>query len=75
MEGTTPTLYSNIYDLKRLKVHLFYFHNFQREVVLDVTATDIAQALSVSKQAILQSLTKAGEVWEDLSWLSELAEQ
>lgn len=27
-----PTLYSNIYDLKAGKVHVYYFHNFEEEV-------------------------------------------
>lgn len=35
-EGGYPTLYSNIYDLTAKKVHLYYFHNYQEEVVLDL---------------------------------------
>ena len=35
-KGTTPTLYSNLYDLKKGMVHLFYFHNFEEEIVLDL---------------------------------------
>jgi len=30
------TLYSNIYDLKRKRVYLYYFHNFENEVVIDL---------------------------------------
>jgi hypothetical protein len=35
-EGGAATLYSNIYDLKARKVHVYYFHNFQEEVVIDL---------------------------------------
>ena len=35
-EGGSETLYSNIYDLKARKVHVYYFHNFQEEVVIDL---------------------------------------
>lgn len=35
-EGNFPTLYSNIYDLKAKRVHVYYFHNFQEEVVIDL---------------------------------------
>jgi len=34
--GEFPTLYSNVYDLKKGQVHLFYYHNYQEEVVLDL---------------------------------------
>jgi hypothetical protein len=45
-EGDYPTLYSNIYDLKRGKIYLYLFHNFEQPVVLDVQ----------------QELTKGGRV-------------
>jgi hypothetical protein len=35
-EGGYPTLYSNIYDLTAKKVYVYYFHNFQEEVVIDL---------------------------------------
>jgi hypothetical protein len=35
-EGANPTLYSNVYDLKRRIVYLYHFHNFQNEVVIDL---------------------------------------
>lgn len=35
-EGAFPTLYSNIYDLDAKQVYLYYFHNFQDEVVIDL---------------------------------------
>ena len=38
-EEKAVTLYSNIYDLKARRVHVYYFHNFQDEVVIDLEAT------------------------------------
>lgn len=35
-EGFSPTLYSNIYDLKRRIVYLYHFHNFENVVILDL---------------------------------------
>jgi hypothetical protein len=35
-EGNVWTLYSNVYDLKAGKIHLYHFHDFDHEVVLDV---------------------------------------
>ena len=35
-EQETPTLYSNIYDLRRRKVYLYHFHNFENVVVFDL---------------------------------------
>ena len=37
-EEPYPTLYSNVYDLKRRIVYLYHFHNFQNEVVIDLKA-------------------------------------
>ncbi len=37
-EGPSPTLYSNVYDLKRKIVCLYHFHNFQNKVVIDLKA-------------------------------------
>jgi hypothetical protein len=34
--GSATTVYSAIYDLIHGKVHLYYFHNFVQEVVLDL---------------------------------------
>ena len=30
------TLYSNIYDLSRKQIYLYYFHNFENEIVIDL---------------------------------------
>jgi len=37
-EEKSLTLYSNIYDLKARRVHVYHFHNFQDEVVIDLEA-------------------------------------
>jgi hypothetical protein len=35
-EGDFPTLYSNVYDLNARRVHVYHFHNYQEEVVIDL---------------------------------------
>jgi len=35
-ESRSTTIYSNIYDLKNLKLYLYFFHNFIEEIVLDI---------------------------------------
>jgi len=35
-KGEYPTLYSNLYDLKNRHLKLFYYHNFEEEVVIDL---------------------------------------
>ncbi len=35
-EGSAPTQYSNVFDLKRGLVYLYHFHNFEEVVVFDV---------------------------------------
>jgi hypothetical protein len=34
--GDYPTQYSNIYDLNARRIYVYYFHNFQEEVVIDL---------------------------------------
>jgi penicillin V acylase-like amidase (Ntn superfamily) len=36
-EGQFPTVYSNVYDLKKRIVYLYHFHNFQNVVKIDLT--------------------------------------
>jgi hypothetical protein len=36
-EGQYPTVYSNVYDVKRRVVYLYHFHNFLNEVKIDLT--------------------------------------
>jgi len=35
-DHVSPTLYSNICDLKKKRIHLYFFHNFEEEVVFDL---------------------------------------
>jgi len=35
-EHISPTLYSNICDLKKKRIYLYFFHNFEEEVVFDL---------------------------------------
>jgi len=35
-EGLTPTLFSNVYDLRNGKIHLYHFHNFNEVVQLEL---------------------------------------
>jgi len=37
LEGWTPTIYSAVYDLVRGRIELYYFHNFEEAVSLDLT--------------------------------------
>jgi hypothetical protein len=37
-EGANPTLYSNIYDLKRRVMYLYHFHNYENVVEIDLAA-------------------------------------
>jgi len=37
-EGEYPTVYSQVYELKTGIIHLYQFHDFQHEVVLNVAA-------------------------------------
>ncbi len=46
-EGANPTLYSNIYDLKRRVMYLYHFHNFENVVTID-----LAEELKKGKRAL-----------------------
>ncbi len=35
-ESRSTTIYSNIYDLRNLKLYLYFFHNYIEEIVLDI---------------------------------------
>lgn len=32
----SPTLYSNVYDLTNNRIHLYYFHDYETEVIIDI---------------------------------------
>ncbi len=38
VEGDCPTLYSNVYDLTNRRVYLYYYHDYENVVVLDLEA-------------------------------------
>ncbi len=35
-EGKYPTQYSNIYDLKNIKIYLFHYHNYEEFIIIDL---------------------------------------
>ena len=35
-EGSSPTLYSNVYDLRARKMYLYYFHDYDHVVTIDL---------------------------------------
>ena len=41
---------------------------------IGLTATEVGRALGVSKQSILKAIAKVEEVWQDVTWLSELTQ-
>jgi hypothetical protein len=51
-EGESPTVYSYICDQKRLRIHIYYYHDFDREIVLDLPG-ELAQGKRVQKLADL----------------------
>jgi penicillin V acylase-like amidase (Ntn superfamily) len=62
-EADSPTLYSNIYDLKRRVVYLYHFHNFENVVVLD-----LAEELKKGKRELdLPALFPATVAAEDFA--------
>lgn len=36
--GSATTVYSTIYDLKKGKIYLYYFHNFTEEIIFDINS-------------------------------------
>lgn len=51
-EGDYPTVYSQIYELSTGKIHLYQYHDFQHEVVLDL-ADELAKGPHVIRIASL----------------------
>ncbi len=45
-EGGAPTQYSNVFDLRRGRIHLYHFHNFEEVVVFDL-AEELAKGARV----------------------------
>jgi len=45
-EGNDPTQYSNIYELQKCLVHLFYYHNYQEYLSIDLIKESMKGAAS-----------------------------
>ena len=62
VEGPSQTLYSNVYDLKNKLVYLYYFHNYDDVVVLDL-AEELAQGYHAYDLPSLFPPNQAAEDW------------
>jgi hypothetical protein len=58
----SPTLYSNVYDLKNKLVYLYYFHDYDDVVVLDL-AEELAQGYHAYDLSSLFAPNQAAEDW------------
>jgi hypothetical protein len=61
-DGPTHTLYSNVYDLKNKIVYLYYFHNYDDVVVLDLE-DELAQGYHAYDLPSLFPSNPAAEDW------------
>jgi hypothetical protein len=61
-EGLVHTLYSNIYDLKHGLIYLYYFHDYDHVVVLDLKE-ELALGEHDYKIAVLFPRNEAAELW------------
>lgn len=62
VEGQYPTLYSNVCDLKRKTVYLYYFHDYEHVVVLDLQA-ELEKGAHAHDIASLFPPNEAAERW------------
>ncbi len=62
LEGPSQTLYSNVYDLKNKLVYLYYFHNYDEVVVLDLEE-ELAQGYHAYDLPSLFPPNPAAEAW------------
>jgi hypothetical protein len=62
--GPAQTLYSNVYDLKDKVVYLYYFHNFDEVVVLDL-AEELARGSHAYDLPSLFPPNQAAEDWAE----------
>jgi hypothetical protein len=60
--GPFPTQYSNVYDLKRRKVFLYHFHNFNEVVEIDLAA-ELEKGGHVFDLPSLFPPNQEGEAW------------
>ena len=69
-EGDYPTLYSQVYELKTGLIHLYQYHDFEREVVLDL-ASELAKGAHVVTIASFFPKNTELDRWaaqQDLHW-------
>jgi hypothetical protein len=71
----SPTLYSNVYDLQNQVVYLYYFHNYDEVVVLDL-AEELEQGYHAYDLPSLFAPNPAAQDWESarLQGYNELLE-
>jgi hypothetical protein len=65
-EGRAPTLYSNIYDLKQGNIHLYYFHNYDDVVILDLNE-ELAMGEHAYEISSLFPRNESAEQWSEPS--------
>jgi hypothetical protein len=63
-EGLSQTLYSNVYDLKRRLVYVYYFHTYDDVVVLDLEE-ELAQGYHAYDLPSLFPPNQAAEAWAE----------
>jgi hypothetical protein len=61
-EGRSPTLYSNIYDLKQGDIYLYYFHDYDNVVILDLNE-ELAMGEHAYEISSLFPRNEAAEQW------------
>jgi hypothetical protein len=61
-EGWAPTLYSNIYDLKQGIIYLYYFHDYDNVVILDLNE-ELAMGEHIYEISSLFPRNEAAEQW------------
>jgi hypothetical protein len=63
-EGLTPTLYSQVYELTTGTIHLYLFHDFEHEVVINL-ADELAKGPHVVEIRSLFPENRELELWAD----------
>jgi tetratricopeptide (TPR) repeat protein len=72
-EGTYPTQYSNVYDLKNRTIYLYHFHNFANVVKIDLEA-ELEKGARIVDLPALFPPTFAAEVFAERQARKELAQ-
>jgi hypothetical protein len=61
-EGDYPTIYSQVYELKSGRIHLYQYHDFEQEVVLDL-ADELAKGPHILRISSLFPSNKELNEW------------